>query len=56
MIKIKSNFMYQSLLMNINQQIIYNKRHEKLNYTKGGQDLTNRDYRLFCSTCIINDY
>lgn len=34
---------------------VYNKRHEKLNYTKGRRDLTNGEYRLSCFVWIIND-
>ena len=34
---------------------VYNKRHEKLNYTKGRRDLTNGEYKLSCFVWIIND-
>lgn len=34
---------------------VYNKRHEKLNYTKGRRDLTTGEYRLSCFAWIIND-
>ena len=34
---------------------VYNKRHEKLNYTKGRIDLTTGEYRLSCFVWIIND-
>ena len=34
---------------------VYNKRHEKLNYTKGRRNLTTGEYRLSCFVWIIND-
>ena len=34
---------------------VYNKRHEKLHYTKGRRDLTTGEYRLSCFAWIIND-
>ena len=34
---------------------VYNKRHEKLNYTKERRELSNGEYRLSCFIWIIND-
>lgn len=34
---------------------VYNKRHEKLNYTKGRKELENGEFRLSCFVWIIND-
>lgn len=34
---------------------IYNKRHEKLDYTKGRKELEFGEYRLSCFAWIIND-
>ncbi len=34
---------------------VYNKRHEKLNYTKGRRDLITGEYRLSCFVWIINN-
>lgn len=43
------------LVVNMELVDVYNKRHEKLNYTKGRRDLTNGEYRLSCFVWIIND-
>lgn len=34
---------------------IYNKRHEKLNYTKGRKELEQGEYRLSCFAWIVNE-
>lgn len=34
---------------------IYNKRHEKMNYSKGRRELVDGEYRLSCFVWIIND-